>query len=408
MTDHSVLLSRIELFALLPDQLRSELSLIATERSLNTGDVLIYEGNAPETLFLLIEGEIHLTRHQRGREVLYAPAIVDEASILSDQPHKSRAVAASACRLLEWSAQTLLEDTSFRDAARLQLGRSLVAAQSRLADLNAPIHYAVGRGVNTGPFIFENASIVFAFCEADPQPILDTLPDGLSLLQIPGRTRAPIFITFADFPTAYPEHDMTAQFGYTETSIFVPVRFGATPGVYLPYLYPSAWEPILIGREVYGFPKRLGHTILSAQGASLSVDGLRNLVLSWESTKQSSEVELVGALMGWLGIERHLAAAAFQVGDLARSIVGLPPHRRVDVFCHKRVPSVSSTVSLPHYDVDQLTHAVFGVLRWHQVMKMTDPELSVIGGPLAHANILLRDAYKTRLELRLSSGKVER
>jgi CRP-like cAMP-binding protein len=408
MVDNLALLNGNEFFASLPDDLRSEIALSAVERVLSSGDVLLYEGDPSVTLFLLVEGEIHLTRNQQGREVLYPQQIIDEASILSGQPHRMRAVAAGSCRLLTWIMDDLLEDHRFRDAARLQLGRSLVAAQTRLADVNTPIHYTSGAAISPGPFIFENASIIFAFCEADSDPILATLPDGLSLLRLPGRSRAPVFITFADFPNSYPEQDESARFGYTETSVFIPVRCGSVPGVHIPYLYPSAWEAILIGREVYGFPKQLGHTIISTQDASLSVDGALNLNLSWDGTNQSSEAELVGALMGWLGIERHLAAAAFQLGDLARSAAGLPPHRRVDVFCHKRNPSVDSTASIPRYDVDQLTHAVFGVLRWHQVMRVLNPRLSVSNGPLVDMHLNLLDAYRTRLNMRLSTGKIER
>jgi acetoacetate decarboxylase len=45
--------------------------------------------------------------------------------------------------------------------------------------------------------------------------------------------------------------------------VFVPARFGSGIGLYVPFIYPSAWEPILLGREIYGFPKRLGKTALA-------------------------------------------------------------------------------------------------------------------------------------------------
>jgi hypothetical protein len=79
----------------------------------------------------------------------------------------------------------------------------------------------------------------------------------------------------------------------------------------------------------------------------------------------------------------------------------------VDVFCRKRIPAVNSSVSAPRYDVDQLTHAVFGVLRWHHIAKLTDPRLMAIGGPLVDAHLMLLEAYRTRLDMRLSTSRVE-
>jgi hypothetical protein len=58
--------------------------------------------------------------------------------------------------------------------------------------------------------------------------------------------------------------------------------------------------------------------------------------------------------------------------------------------------------------VDQLTHAVFGVLRWFQVSKLQQPALCITGGPLAAAGVTLLEAYRTVLDLRLSAGEVLR
>jgi hypothetical protein len=56
--------------------------------------------------------------------------------------------------------------------------------------------------------------------------------------------------------------------------------------------------------------------------------------------------------------------------------------------------------------VDHLTHAVFGVKRWFGISRMTEPYLTVCGGPLAGANLTLREAYRTQLDLRLSTCEI--
>ena len=91
-----------------------------------------------------------------------------------------------------------------------------------------------------------------------------------------------------------------------------------------------------------------------------------------------------------------------------RQAARLPAYRRIDVFNHKRVLSVDSSPDAPLYDVDQLTQAVFGVLRWFSVARLVDAELLTASGPLHEAKITLREAYRTRLDMRLSKGCVVR
>src|SRR5574341_984544 len=264
MSNMLALLNGIRLFSSLPEDLRVDMARSASERLLNVGDILIHEGDPSTRLFLLVEGQIDVVWDQRTREAIYVGALVDPAAALSGQSHGVRAVAASACKLLSWPTDTLNHPV-FVNAARLELGEALRSAQARLADVTAPIHFDVDTAISPGPFVFENASIIIAFCEADSEVIKALLLDGLSLLRLPGRRHAPIFLTFADFPNSHPEENDSARFAYTETSVFVPVSYGATPGVHIPYIYPSAWEAILIGREVYGLPKHLGHTIFGTQ-----------------------------------------------------------------------------------------------------------------------------------------------
>jgi hypothetical protein len=116
----------------------------------------------------------------------------------------------------------------------------------------------------------------------------------------------------------------------------------------------------------------------------------------------------LGALSDWIGGEGRVTAAAFQAGEVLRQTLRLPPFRRVDVYNHKRVLSPDATHNAPTYSVDCLTRATFGVLHWHEIARITDPTLSVSGGPLLNAGLALREAYFTRLDMRLSAGQVVR
>ncbi len=401
-------LNGIPFFASLPKKLRQQLEAEAQRHTYQAGETLFYEGDPVLKLGLLLEGRIDLSWGGCPRGICLPDALLDPAAALGDLPHTVRATAVIVCQLLEWQIDQLKDDPAFQAAARRYLAGCLRESQSRLAEVSTPIHYIDHVEIQPGPYLFLNASVTFAFCEADREPIEATLPEGLSLLRLPGGDRAPVLLGVADFPNAHPESDPSAQFSYTETTVFVPVRFGATPGVFIPYIYPSSWEPILVGREVYGFPKQLGNTVFGSREVSLSVDEAPCFRLGWEEQEASHETKLVGALMDWLGIERHIASAAFQVGEVVRQAARLPAYRRIDVFNRKRIPSVDASPDAPRYDVDQLTQAVFGVLRWFSIARLVDANLVMLSGPLHEAKLALREAYRTRLDMRLSTGRTVR
>jgi hypothetical protein len=82
-----------------------------------------------------------------------------------------------------------------------------------------------------------------------------------------------------------------------------------------------------------------------------------------------------------------------------------PAYRRVDVYNHKRFLAPDATVEIPKYDLDTLTRATFGVLRWFQIARMDSPHLTVSAGQLVNANLTLREAYFAQLDMRLSLGQ---
>lgn len=391
---------------------RARLRALAETRRFAARDVLFYEGAPADTLYLLAAGRCALSYGREPRGDAGPGALLDPAATLGGLPHRVKATAAEACEVLCWPAAALWESAPFRAAARRYLADALQRAQARLDEVAAPVHYAVGAltsaEVAPGPFQFEDVTLIFAFCDADLDAVRACLPEGVSLLRRPVFKGGLALLAFADFPNAHPEHDPAARFAYTETTCFLPVRSGRGFGLYVPYIYPSAWEPILLGREIYGFPKRLGRTAFAPNAVSLAVDGAEYFSLRWAGAEAASESRLVGALMDWIGVEGRLAAAAFEAGDVLRRFMRFPPYRRVTVYNRKRIPAADSRHDAPKYDVDCLTRAVFGVLRWQQIARLRDPTLVVSGGPLADADLTLREAFRAQLDMRLSAGRVVR
>lgn len=388
---------------------RSDLLAAAETRTIAAGDVLCYPGDVPGMLYMLTEGTLTATHSSGTPQTITAPALLDPLAVLGGLPHTVKLEAQTACTLHIWPLDTLWQSDEFSAAARRWLAEELQRVQARLDVLDQPMHYTSDRAtISPGPFRFDDVTMIFAFCDADLNAIRDTLPGGVKLLRRLGRKRDSVLIALADFPASYPVHDPEARFGYTETTVFVPVRFRHSVGLYVLYIYPSAYEPLVLGREIYGFPKRLGQTEFESQRVTLEVDRAPQMTLAWDALDGVEEARLVRALIDWLGLEGRTASLAFQAGDVLRKTMGLPPFRRVGVFNHKQILAPHATVDAPAYAVDQLTHAIFGVLTWYQLARMRDPQLDVQAGPLAALQLELREAYRTQLDLRLSAGRVMR
>ncbi|NDJ77248.1 MAG: hypothetical protein GYB65_13420 [Chloroflexi bacterium] len=381
----------------------------ANPRQLAAGEVVFYQGDAVAALFVLAAGSCTVERDGVWRVTVSAPALLDPVATCGGLVHGEKVTAAADCELLAWPMELLSQSGNFAAAARRYLAAELQQAQDRLSVLEAPVHYQPTTAQPLpGPFLFNDVTMIFAFCDADLTPLRATLPDGVSLIRRPGRKRDSVLLALADFPNAYPEDDPGARFAYTETTVFVPVRFRRRIGFFVPYIYPSAWEPVVLGREIYGFPKRLGRTNLDLKHAALRVDGAQHLDLRWEGLETTDETRLVRALVDWMGLAGWGAALAFRAGEVLRSAMQLPPHRRVAVYNHKRILAPNATYDNPTYQVDCLTHAIFGVLRWYQVARMDDAQLDIHAGPLRGANMTLREAFRTQLDMRLSAGRVVR
>jgi hypothetical protein len=368
--------------------------------------MLCYEGDPAPDLLLIAAG--NCASNKTGR--LKSGDWLDLAAVLGGLPHTQKITALDDGECLCWPMVEWGADEMFASAARRALVRRLLSVEERAAELEAPIHYANERGdLVPGPFLFDDVTLIFAFCSVDKRAVRDMLPSGARLLHNPIQSHSPLLVALAKFPNAYPESNPDARFGYVETTIFIPVRVRRGLGLYVPYIYPSTWEPVLLGREIYGFPKRLGRTVLGPQNASLSVDGEQHLYLQWGGMEASTEPHLIGALVGWLGFGGPAGEVAgrwaFRAGDLLRAGMRLPPFRRVEVYNHKRILAPNATHHTPAYDQDALTHAIFGILRWYQIAQMRDPILTVSGGPLANAGVTVRAAYRTQLDMRLSAGK---
>lgn len=388
-----------------PADVESFLTL-AHMRHLPAGETLFQEGDIPAGLWLLRGGRLMLSRDAQPEGPAQPDTLLDMIASLGGLPHTRRAIALTDCELLHWPVSAL-DFPAFAAAARRYLSGALQQTRERLAALEAPIHYAGGADLTPGPFVFDDVTLVMAFCDGGRDALNVPVPDGIARFHGPGG-RGGVLLALADFPRAYPDHTPQARFAYTETTCFIPVRRGWRLGLYPAYIYPSAWEPILLGREVYGFPKRLGNTVFSDKSVALSVDGTPYAALTWTSETNASEPRLLRAFSDWLGMEGRITETVFRVGDFLLEAMRSRLYRRISVYNRKRIIGAASTLARPVYDVDMLTQAIFTVTHWDHIARLEDAALTIPGGPLHQAGLRLREAFYTRLGMRLSTGRVIR
>jgi hypothetical protein len=193
--------------------------------------VLFYEGDIWMTI-LLVSGQMAMTQSLPD---LASPANCWIWQLRWGLAHRVKARLFKRARYC-WAASDLWLLPGFQEAARHALGRSLQEVETRLAEIETPIHYTGRARIAAGPFAFKDTTLLIAFCEADGMiTAICQWPEPAGC----NGSRAPIFVGLADFPDAHPEHDPQARFTYTKLpSSSCAVR--RDPGVCIPYIYPSS------------------------------------------------------------------------------------------------------------------------------------------------------------------------
>lgn len=120
MTDAGELLRSLPYFESLPDQQLEGLAIASEEVTFAPGDPVIREGEAGDAMYVVLEGELEVTKLSEGRQVVLnrvAPGEVQgEMALLEDSPRAATVTALTDARLLRVPVATfrdLVEDPRF-------------------------------------------------------------------------------------------------------------------------------------------------------------------------------------------------------------------------------------------------------------------------------------------------------
>ena len=158
-----------------------------------------------------------------------------------------------------------------------------------------------------GPYEFQPFPALFFVLESNAEKLADLLPPGLSL--VPGmRDRLLIVCSFVERCTSRAPGSSGRWFSYQETTPFIPcVADNGRPGLYTPELYPDAYLPIILGREIYGFPKRFGRTVKRKNGVDLWLGDRSVMRARWNARRA----------VGSTAFGSHIMSALSPLGSLS-------------------------------------------------------------------------------------------
>jgi len=285
------------------------------------GTVLVREHAEAREVVLLVTGEVEVRREERLLTILEGPELVGLVGVLDDEGTRSATVRALAdVEVLRLPAAAVDEALDASPALRRATIRFLAGTVRGLYDRDFDlllsfddIFESPNAALLPGPYEFQPYPATFLVLECDPAKLQALLPPGLTT--IPGmRDRMMVVCSFVERCTSRAPGSSGRWFSYQETTPFIPcLADGGRPGLYTPELYPDAYLPIILGREVYGFPKRFGRTVRRADGVDLWLGDRPVMRARWSGTRATDAQ----------GFGGHLAASMAPGGELPDAVRGL-------------------------------------------------------------------------------------
>ncbi len=144
MKAESQLLKRSFIFSGSSEEELAELTGLAARRSFATGEFVFWEGDAPDSFYIVIEGRVKVLKHSSlGKEFIIAffgpGEMFGEVAVFQDRPYPASAQAAADTKVLRIRREDFLSFVAQRPQVVLRiisvLGERLRDAQGRLKDL---------------------------------------------------------------------------------------------------------------------------------------------------------------------------------------------------------------------------------------------------------------------------------
>lgn len=122
------LLANVDIFRQLPADVLDEVAIKAETLDLDAGSTLIREGHSTREFYVLVSGEMQVTRSGQLLGVRGPRSLLGEAAALQGEPRTATLKAVSACQLLRFPPQMLHQMLTYSMAAQVRI-RTLVTSR---------------------------------------------------------------------------------------------------------------------------------------------------------------------------------------------------------------------------------------------------------------------------------------
>ncbi len=109
------------------------------------------------------------------------------------------------------------------------------------------------------PYPVYGGGMMFIQYQTDIEPVQEILPEGVEPLQTP-----PVVLVWCTY------YSFTPVGPYREAIASIQVEVDGQPMLYIPYIFVDAEIPMITGREIWGYPKKLAHIETNWSGSNFS------------------------------------------------------------------------------------------------------------------------------------------
>jgi CRP/FNR family cyclic AMP-dependent transcriptional regulator len=332
----------------LDEQTQRALEARVWHRTLPAGARFIVEDSAAEAMFFVLSGEIRVIADDCTVGLEAAPRTIGLLSLLDHAPRTASVEAFSdidVVMLMRDDFEVLLREHPHlvRQMVRFLTAeiRKVQQGDERTRHSFDDHFHSPNARLVQGPYVMSAFQMTALVMQTTPERVDACLPAGIHAMP---RTEGRYLLTLNDFPAVYSEHPAAAgqTFAYRETTPFIPVVGpGMKPAVFSPELYLDSYMPIVLGRELYGFPKRYGRAIFGERHIDLHVSGSLAFRAKWQDTAALAAGELLAmlqnALFGLPSLPGQAAALESLFGLVDRPL--LREHwPAMPVLVHSQVP----------------------------------------------------------------------
>jgi signal transduction histidine kinase len=313
------LLRCFPMFASLPPDDLDELCQAGEVRSVAPGEVIIEEGTTGDTFYVILDGELEITKQSGGREVLLAVRrrgeFVGERSLLDDTPRSAsvRALRDSQLFVVHRAAfEALLASSPTARSAvlrtmttRLQSTESMLMHHQNLAALGTMAAGLAHELNNPAAAIRRSAAHL-----GEVLGRTQRLTSALATLRLEQHQAARLDTMLVDVASQPPQADPTEE----EDVIEAWLDDHAVPEAWMlaPELAAAGWTPELLDRLAHGLTGAQVSVALQWLGWSAAAQGLL--------AELRTSAEAISDLVQAVKVHTHLGEAPIQEVDVRESL----------------------------------------------------------------------------------------